>query len=111
MNLAQILARKRADAAMPRPTVSMYVALFEASPRQLYLNYFSDYRILIDWLGLPVSTGEAGTICELLYNYEVQEIAKHLQVRPFEVWIVVMRNYIKANPDLLAERKIRSQEI
>lgn len=54
------------------------LALYETASRQLYVNYFSDFKLLADWLG-PIEMPEVSSdIPKLFHTYEIQEIAKHL---------------------------------
>lgn len=102
MGLADILARKRAEALLSKPTVAMYVALFNANPKECYINYFDSFQLLIDWLGKPVSTGQKGIIPRLLYSYEVQQIAKYLEVDAYEVWALAMSDALRSNTDWIS---------
>lgn len=90
VGLANLLAKKRADALLPKPTVAMYVTLFDLDPRLLYLDYFENFELLVDWLGLPESSGVKGHIPRLLSTYEIQEIAKILRVDSYEVYLAAI---------------------
>lgn len=91
LDLRAILEMKKRRAAivknLPKPTVRFYITLFEASPKLLYIDYFESFKLLVDWLGKPESTGVTGTIPSILGSYSVQEIAKHLDVSAYEVMI------------------------
>lgn len=97
MGLAELLAKKRADAALPKPTVDLYVALYNANPRALYLDYMREFRILVNWLGLPESSGKRGHIPPILGSYEMQEIAKILCVDQYEVYIAALARAVASS--------------
>ena len=71
-----------------KPTVGLYLALYEAAPRELYLDYFKDFKLLINWLGLPQGHEytKAVRLPRLLVSYEIQEIAKLLEVSQYELF-------------------------
>ncbi len=94
-SLADILAKKKAkreaNDLLPKPSVELFLNLYDLDPKFLYINYMEDFRWLVWWLGLPTKTTETGSIPALLNSYTLQEIAKHLEVDPYSVYLVALR--------------------
>ena len=85
------LKAKLALRAKPFPLWAL-LHLYETGSRDdLYCDYFAGFKLLIDWLSPievdPQIKGKRCKLPKLEYNYEIQEIARHLQIHPCEVYL------------------------
>lgn len=61
--------------------IRIWIKLYNKNRRTLYLNYFHDLILLIEWLGVfipPELSLDTSPISWYYCSYELQELAKHL---------------------------------
>ena len=62
-------------------SIRIWIKLYNSKRPILYLNYFHDLKLLIDWLGVyipPELSIDTSSVPWYHANYEIQELAKHL---------------------------------
>lgn len=65
------------------PLLKLYIRLSKSTrTNRLYLNYYAELKLLIEWLG-PFTFTEPKHVEKITWyntNYEVQELARHLRI-------------------------------
>lgn len=71
--------------------LELYIRLYRKAPNALYIGHFEGFKYLRHWLGEAVVSSPTYRLPRLLENYEIQELAKLLNVSREAIFSEILR--------------------